>query len=323
MARKAESKELDLMKPILGLIFGSFAMLFLQSCKPAVNPSGPVENRRLFGISMQTLNNPFFTELNNGIRAAVEARGGHAVTLDAQFNSLKQKNDVSDLLNQRPAAIFLNPVNWEGVKGILIEARRKQVPVIVVDAPVSDPDLVLCQVASDNFEAGRMACQALARSKPQARVVVVHLSLNRACIDRVAGFKAEMAGFPGMKVLDIQEGRGSTEGARPVMRDLLGRFPELDAVFAINDPSALGCISAVEAAGRTGQVSVVSVDGSKEALAAIADGRLLSTSGQSPGQIGCIAVEKAYAHLQGESVEKEIKVPVQLITKENLAVGGQ
>jgi ribose transport system substrate-binding protein len=168
-----------------------------------------------------------------------------------------------------------------------------------------------------------MACQALARSKPQARVVVVHLSLNRACIDRVAGFKAEMAGFPGMKVLDIQEGRGSTEGARPVMRDLLGRFPELDAVFAINDPSALGCISAVEAAGRTGQVSVVSVDGSKEALAAIADGRLLSTSGQSPGQIGCIAVEKAYAHLQGESVEKEIKVPVQLITKENLAVGGQ
>jgi ribose transport system substrate-binding protein len=269
---------------------------------------------------MQTLNNPFFVELNNGLKAAVEAHGDHVVTLDAQFNSLKQKNDVSDLINQQPAAIFLNPVNWEGVKGILIEAKRKNVPVIVVDAPVSDPDLVLCQVASDNFEAGRMACEALAKVKPAAKLVVLHLSLNRACIDRVAGFKSEMAKHPGMAILDVQEGKGSTEGARPVMRDLLGRFPELDAAFPINDPSALGCVSALESAGRAGQVSVVSVDGSREGIAAVASGKLLSTSAQAPGEIGRIAVEKAYAHLEGKPVEKEIKVPVKLITKENVPV---
>ncbi len=256
-------------------------------------------------------------ELNNGLKAAVEAHGDQVVTLDAQFNSLKQKNDVSDLLNQQPAAIFLNPVNWEGVKGILIEAKRKNVPVIVVDAPVSDPDLVLCQVASDNFEAGRMACEALAKAKPAARVVVLHLSLNRACIDRVAGFKSEMAKHPAMAILDVQEGKGSTEGARPVMRDLLGRFPDLDAAFPINDPSALGCISAIESAGRTAQVSVVSVDGSREGIAAVASGKLLSTSAQAPDEIGRIAAEQAYAHLAGKPVEKEIKVPVKLIIKEN------
>jgi ribose transport system substrate-binding protein len=306
------------MKPFLRLLLASLAPLAFQSCKPGAEGHAPAGSKKLFGISIQTLNNPFFVELNDGLKAAVEARGDHAVTLDAQFNSLKQKNDVSDLLNQQPAAIFLNPVNWEGVKGILIEAKRKNVPVIVVDAPVSDPDLVLCQVASDNFEAGRMACEALAQAKPSAKVVVLHLSLNRACIDRVAGFKSEMAKHPAMTILDIQEGKGSTEGARPVMRDLLGRFPDLDAAFPINDPSALGCISAIESAGRAGMVSVVSVDGSREAFAAIAGGKLLSTSAQAPGEIGRIAVENAYAHLDGKPVEHEIKVPVRLIHRGNV-----
>ncbi|MCX8091544.1 MAG: sugar ABC transporter substrate-binding protein [Verrucomicrobiae bacterium] len=288
-----------------------------SGCKPAATT--PAESGRLFGVSFQTMNNPFFVELNEGLKSVIAPRGDRLVTLDAQWNSLKQKNDVADLLQQRPAAVFINPVNWEGVKGTLIEARRKNVPVIIVDAPVSDPDLVLCQVASDNFEAGRLACEALARVNPNAKIVVLHLSVNRACIDRVEGFKAEMAKHPGMRILDIQEGKGSAEGARPVMRDLLGRFPELDAVFPINDPSALGAISAIEAAGRAGQVTVVTVDGSREGAAAVRAGKLHATVAQFPKEIGRIAAEKAYAHLEGKPVEKDIKVPVQLITRENVA----
>jgi hypothetical protein len=110
-------------------------------------------------------------------------------------------------------------VNWEGIKGTLVEAKRKKVPVIIVDVPVSDPELVLCQVASDNVEAGRLDCEALAKVKPEAKLVILHLSVNKACIDRVAGFKAEMAKHPGMKLLDTQEGKSVAEAARPVMRD--------------------------------------------------------------------------------------------------------
>jgi len=183
---------------------------------------------------------------------------------------------------------------------------------------VSDPDLVLCQVASDNLEAGRLACEALAEVRPDAKIVVLHLSVNRACIDRVRGFKAEMAKHPGMKILDTREGKGSAEGARPVMRDLLARFPELDAVFAINDPSALGAIAAIEEAARVGRVTVVSVDGSKDGVAAIQAGKLHSTSAQSPREIGQLAAEKAYEHLAGNSVEKDYKLPVKLITKDSL-----
>ena len=106
---------------------------------------------------------------------------------------------------------------------------------------------------------------------------------------------------------------------RSVMRDMLGRFPNLDAVFPINDPGALGCASAIESAGRAGQVTVVTVDGSQEGVRAIVAGKLHSTSAQFPKEIGRIAAEKAYDHLAGKPVEKEIKVPVKLITRENAA----
>jgi ribose transport system substrate-binding protein len=300
---------------VLGQIVVALALL--TGCNPATPPK--TESARLFVISFQTLNNPFFVELNEGLKASIEARGDRLVTVDAQFNSLKQRSDVVELLERKPAVVFLNPVNWEGVKATLIEVRRREVPVIIVDAPVSDPDLVLCQIASDNVEAGRLACEALARMKPAARVVIIQHSVNKPSIDRVAGFKAEMAKHPAMRILDTQEGRGSSEGSRRAMQDLLTRFQDLDAVFPINDPSALGCIAAIEAAGRAGQITIVSVDGSRQGAEAILAGKLDASVAQYPREIGRLAADRAYAYLAGQPVEKDVKVPVRLITKENAA----
>lgn len=278
--------------------------------------NGPSEGR-LFGVSFQTMNNPFFVDLNEGIREVVEAHGDRLVTLDAQFDNLKQKNGISDMILQRASGIFINPVNWEGIRGSLLQAQRKEIPCIIVDAPARDAELALSTVASDNIEAGRMAGRALARVKPNAKIVILHLSTNKACIDRVAGFEEELAKHPGMEILATQEGKGTTEGARPVMRDLLGRFPQLDAVFPINDPSALGAISALESIGRLSDVAIVTVDGSREGIKAVQAGKLLSTSAQFPKEIGRRSAEIMYAHLEGKPVEKDVKIRVELITKDN------
>jgi len=279
--------------------------------------TGKASKGRLFGVTFQTMNNPFFVDLNEGIKKVVEAHGDRLVTLDAQWNSLKQRNDISDLVLQNASGIFINPVNWQGIKGSLLQAKSKGLRCIVVDAPVKDKDLVLCQVASDNVQAGRLAAQALAKVRRPAKIVILHLSVNKACIDRVEGFEQEIAKYPDMQILDTQQGKGTTEGSRPVMLDLLGRFPQLNAVFPINDPSALGAISALESAGRLHDVTVVTVDGSKEGVAAIKAGKMLSTSAQFPKEIGRIAAETMYQSLEGKSVKNNIKVPVQLITKEN------
>ena len=297
---------------------GLLALVFVAGCGQSADPGQSSNERvRIFGVTVQTMNNPFFIDLEQGLKSVIEAHGDRLVTLDAQYNSLKQKNDISDLLQQQPTAVFINPVNWEGVRGSLIEARRKKVPVIIVDAPVSDPDMVLCQVASDNVEAGRLAAEALAKVNPRARVVILHNSINKACIDRVDGFKQAMSKYPGMTILDTQECKGTIETGRPVTRDLLGRLPQLDAVFTINDQSAFGAVSAIESAGKLGKVTVVTVDGSREGVAVIKAGKLHSSSAQFPREIGKTAAETMYQYIGGKPVPNQITIPVKLITREN------
>jgi ribose transport system substrate-binding protein len=297
------------------------ALALLIGCSKEQNPASKAvvspSKARVFGVSFQTMNNPFFVDLNDGLKSVIEPRGDTLVTLDARFDALKQKNDLSDLILKGAAAIFINPVNWEGIKGSLLQARQKGIPCIIVDAPVRDQELILCTVASDNVKAGRLAAQALAEACRPARIVILHHVINKACLDRVAGFNEELKKYPDMKVIDTQEGKGTTEGGRPVMRDLIGRFPDINAVFAINDPSALGAASALESAGKLAGVKIVSVDGAVEAVSAIKSGKLLSTSAQFPREIGRVSAEQAYRHLEGKPVEKDIKIKVELITKKN------
>jgi len=303
---------------LLALLLTSMPLL-VAGCGKKDSKSAATSTQRVFGVSFQTMNNPFFVDLNEGIKSVVQARGDRLVTLDAQWNSFKQKNDLSDLILKDVAGIFVNPVNWEGLKGSLLEAQRKNVPIIIVDAPVkeSDEELIVCTVASDNVRAGQLAAEALAKVNPKAKLVVLHLSVNKACIDRVAGFKETLQKYPEMEILDVQEAKGTTEGARPVMRDLIGRYPDLNAVFAINDPNALGVISALDSANKLDDVTIVTVDGSQAGIKAIQAGKLHSTSAQFPKEIGKIAAEKMLAHLKGEPVEKDVKVRVELITAEN------
>ncbi len=299
------------------LFAAALGMALLSGCDPEDESATRASKGRLFGVSFQTMNNPFFVDLNEGIKEVVEAHGDRLVTLDAQFNSLKQKNDVSDMVLQRASGVFINPVNWKGIKGSLQQARRKDIPCIIVDAPAKDVELALATVASDNVEAGRMAARALAEVNPGAKIVILHLMSNKACIDRVTGFQEELAKHPDMEILAIQEGKGTKDGARPVMLDLLGRFPELDAAFPINDPSALGAVSALKSARKLGNVTIVTVDGSQDGIKAVRAGELLSTSAQFPKEIGRKSAEIMYAHLEGKTVEKDVKVRVELITKDN------
>ena len=93
------------------------ALAVLSACKPATPQR--TQSHRLFVISFQTLNNPFFVKLNESLKSSIEARGDRLITVDAQFNSLKQKNDVLELLQQQPAE-----VRRVGRTGSLLLVRR-------------------------------------------------------------------------------------------------------------------------------------------------------------------------------------------------------
>jgi len=288
-----------------------------QSTNAEIEKSG---SQRLFVVSFMTMHDPFFVALRDGIRKAVEAHGDQLLFLDGEHSREKQEKDLLTVLKLKPAAIFLIPATDVGsTDKILAAAHQENVPVIDVDTDLNAPDLILCQVLTDNIGAGRMSCDELGRVNPNAKVGVLSFSLSKACVDRVNGFTEEMTQYPGMKILATQDGHANKDGVRGVIKEFIAAHPDMDAIFAINDVSAIEAIAGIESDGLAGKITVLGVAGSREGAQAIEDGKLHSSCAQMPAEMGRVAVEKAYDHLDGKPVEKNIQVPVKLVTKANAA----
>jgi ribose transport system substrate-binding protein len=176
-------------------------------------------------------------------------------------------------------------------------------------------------VASDNFQAGVLAGEALKKTRAAgARIAALTYPPNKACRDRIAGFQQAIAGDARFEIVAEQAlESGTAEAAHPILKDIIQRLPELTAVFAINDPSAFGALTALEQAGKLKEVVVLAVDGNARALEEIQGGRMLGTSAQFPEEIGREAAKALYLHLERQPVPKEIKIPVEFIDASNVA----
>jgi ribose transport system substrate-binding protein len=289
-----------------------FLFLGIVSCAKKA-PSGE-EKPLKFGVSYLTLNNPYFIELNEALEAGLAEFGGQLVTFDGQFNISKQVADVEDMVQSGCDLIFLNPIDWKGIKPALEYARERNVPIIVVDTPVFDDDLVLSTVASDNYKAGVLCAQAVIEAKPNgANIGIIEMSVDKSAQDRADGFKDTIADKIEYKILNIQDGDGGEEKALLVAENMITGFPEIDVIFGINDPTAIGAVAALQSAGRK-NVLVLGVDGSEDAIEMIKEGLVYATAAQFPREIGRIAAESAKKYLiDKQNIEHDIAVDVELI----------
>ena len=213
-----------------------------------------------FGATYWTLNNPYFIAIEEGIRTAVEANGDTLISYDPQGDVTMQISQMEDLIAQGVDLIFLNPADWQGIRPALDSAERAGVPIIVVDTPVYDSDMVLCTVWSDNYHAGELCAEDMFSKLDSGNIIILDLPTDKSAIDRYQGFYDRVMENGNFTILDTHNGEGSTEGSMPVMEDMIQAYgDEIDVAFGINDPSALGIISALEAAGMTDQVLVYGV----------------------------------------------------------------
>jgi ribose transport system substrate-binding protein len=297
----------------------SLLVLFFVSCNSSSTKTNKPADKKIFISSFMTMHDPFFVSLNEGIKQAVVGRGDSLVFLDGNHDTKKQEDDVLAMLNQEIAGIFILPATHDGcIDRVLAAAKQKKIPVIIVDTDFNVADsMYLCKVMTDNLGAGRISCAELAKVNPKAKVGLLTFSLSKGCVDRVEGFKEEMARYPGMSIIGAQDGHANKDGVSGVIREFLAKTPDMNAIFAINDVSAIAAIEGIEKAGRSGKISVMGVAGSKEGAQAIKDGKMLSSCAQEPLTMGKIAVDKAYDFIAGKPVEKDVRVPVKLVTREN------
>ena len=299
------------MVPLLITVY----LLYWSPNDPSARQTG---KQRVFGATYMTMNNPYFQMLDAQIQGLLELNGDVLLTRDAAMDQNRQNQEIQELVDAGVCAIFMTPVEWDTSKEGLQIAADAGVPVIVVDAPVQDTDLTACSVLSDNYQAGVLCAQHLLSVRDSANILLLEHITARSGADRIQGFKDTIAGHAGFVILGSGESDGQIENAMPVMEQLLQQYPEADVLMALNDPSAFGGLAAIQGADLSERFLVYSVDGSPEGKAMVSSGFLTATCAQFPSRVAEEAVKQAYAALNGGCEHKEVIVPVELLTKENV-----
>jgi ribose transport system substrate-binding protein len=278
----------------------------------------------VMGISLISYYNPFFLALRDGTKEALDEIGGTLLESDSQQDVAKQLAAIESFISRGVDVILLNAVDSEGVIPAVELANEAGIPVVTVDNDASGGD-VEALVASDNVLAGKLCGEYLVEKLknedgvPAGNVVVLDALPVTGVLNRLQGFYSVIQEYPQIRIVSTQNAQGNRTDGFEVMENILLANSNIDAVFAINDPSALGALEAIDAAGRQDEMFIVSVDGAKEAMEAIKNGTSFEmTAAQLPTLIGKIGVETAMKVLNGEEVERFIPVDVFSVTPENV-----
>ncbi|QHA34774.1 ribose ABC transporter substrate-binding protein RbsB [Rossellomorea marisflavi] len=306
------------MKKLIVLMM-SISLVFLAACslQPPewAKPSGKKDPKDLkIGLSVSTLNNPFFVSIKEGVQKEAKAQGMKVIVVDAQNDAAKQINDVEDLIQQGVDLLLINPTDSSAISTAVQSANSIGIPVFTLDRSADKGD-VATLVSSDNEKGGEMAADYLIKELGEGTKVAELEGVPGASATRERG-----AGFHNLAddKLDVAAKQTAnfdrTQGLN-TMENILQGNPDIKAVFAHNDEMALGAQQAIQSSGR--DVLVVGFDGNEDALKSIEEGNLSATVAQQPEEIGKLAVQAGADVLNGEKVEKMIPVPLKLVTKEN------
>lgn len=271
------------------------------------------------GLALSTLNNPFFVQIQSGAKAEAKRLGVDLTVTDAQNDASQQANQLQNFTSSGYDSIIVNPVDSDAASNSVNAAGKAKIPVVAVDRGVNKAT-VDALVASDNVAGGELAARTVAEKLGGSGKIVILQGQagTSAARERAAGFAKGLKAYPGIQVVAQQPADFDRTKGLDVMSNLLQAHPDVQGVIAANDEMALGAIKALGSKAGT-SVQVVGFDGTPDGLKAVEQGTLYASVAQQPSQLGKIAVDNALRAVRGKKVEETVKVPVKVVTKENVA----
>lgn len=290
----------------------------------------PLEQKDSYkvGFAQMESNNPWRIAETKSFHDTAGRCGWDLIATDAAGSAAKQVADVDSMIAQGIDVLFLPPREEKPLIPAVKKARAAGIPTFLVDRSV-DPAAAkagedyVAFLGSDFVDQGRRAAEWLMDNFEGSNGIIVELegtTGSSPANDRKKGFDDAIAKDSRFKIVASQTGDFARDLGRQVMETLLQAHPDVNVVYAHNDEMAIGAIQALELAGRKPgeDVLIVSIDGTRDALQAIIDGKMGVTVESSPffGPLAC-DVMKRYA--AGEKIPHWVKVEDRIFTKANAA----
>jgi ABC-type sugar transport system substrate-binding protein len=270
-----------------------------------------------------SLDVPFWRYLLKGIESEA-AKGGYIVTAyDSTNDAARQLSNAQDAISRKVDGILISPTDSSTAPRVLQLAEEAGIPVIIADIGTDSGNYVSF-IISDNFEGANqvgMEAVRLFREKglTAPKVGQVSLSLARANGQKRAGGWRKAMEEVKAQELDLKQMQLYTaEETFKYVQDMLTANPDLDAIFVHADSPSVGAVRAIQTSRMGGKVMLFGFDGMPEFIDYLRDGRLLAVGMQQPYLMGVESGKTMIRHLKGEKVEREIMVPIILVSKANL-----
>lgn len=267
------------------------------------------------GFAQTESNNPWRIAQTESMKAEAEKLGYQLVYTDAAGSAAKQVADVNSMIAQGVDVIFLAPREEKPLIPAVMAAKKAGIPVILLDRNV-DQSLAkagedyVTFIGSDFIQEGQRIAEWLVQNKPDgAKIIQLEGTTGSSpANDRKKGFDEALAGKPEFQILASQSGDFARDKGRQVAEALLQAHPDADVIYAHNDEMAMGAIAALEAAGKVPgkDVLVLSIDGGKEAVQAVVDGKIAAVVECNP-RFGPKAFETMARYAAGETIEPWVK----------------
>ncbi|MFG1665327.1 ABC transporter substrate-binding protein [Streptomyces sp. Y7] len=266
--------------------------------------------------------NPFRIAETQSIKDEAKKRGVKLLTANAQSQFSKQISDVQDLLAKGADLLVIAPLNSDGWDPVLQAAAAKKVPIVTIDRKIN---ATACKdyvsfIASDFVEQGRRAADQMIEATGGKGEVAILLGSagNNVTTERTKGFKERIAEkAPELKVVFEQTGEFAREKGQQVTEQLIQSKPGIKGIYAENDEMGLGAVAALKGAGKkAGDVKIVTVDGTRNAVQGIVDGWISGVIESNP-RFGPLAFQTLDTFTKGEDVPQDVIIQDSAYTADN------
>ncbi|MFG2793145.1 ABC transporter substrate-binding protein [Streptomyces sp. NPDC048419] len=266
--------------------------------------------------------NPFRIAETASIKAEAHKRGVKLLTANAQSQFSKQISDVQDLIAKGANLLVIAPLNSDGWEPVLRTAAARHIPIVTIDRKIN---AAACKdyvsfIGSDFVEQGKRAADSMIEATGGKGEIAILLGAagNNVTTERTKGFEDRIKEkAPGLKIVFRQTGEFAREKGQSVTENLIQSKPGITGIYAENDEMGLGAVNALKGAGKKpGDVKIVTIDGTRNAVQGIVDGWIYGVIESNP-RFGPLAFQTLDTFTKGQKVGQDIVIKDSSYAKSN------
>lgn len=302
---------------LAGVLAGSALLTTVAPSRAAHAASAPTI--AFVNINFEAI---YFQQLNAGARQMANKLHAHLVIYNANNNPQAQNSAIEAYVAQHVAAIIVDAIDVHGILPAVKVAAAHHIPVVAVDAETSGPG-VKTWVGVGNGQGGSTLGRYVDSYVRQhmhgrANVGIVGALNSFIQIERQNGFERALKQVPGIKVVQVVDGKNQQEVALTAAEDLLTGNPTMNVIYATGEPALIGAVAAVKARHETGKIKLFGWDLSPQSVAGIRQGWVIAVVQQNPYGEGQQAVAQAMKLIHGQMVPAQVLLPLDIVTKANV-----